>query len=320
MDAIDGLLATMKIENSRYVRVEARAPWGISFPSRHLARLILISSGSCWLTTDGMGKPEHLKTNDCVLIRANVEFALRDEPGSDVVDCDASFAQAGGDSVRLGGEGGLTEIVSSRFAFDAVAAEPLFALLPSAFRLSLDNTSGELLRTTFELIARETAADGIGADFVTSRLSDVLFVQAMRAACTTVGGSAIGWLAALRDPQLAAAMQQMHADLSHPWTVDALAHEAGMSRSAFAALFKERAGNTPLSYLASWRMYRAKTLLRETPLSIQEIAARVGYDTGTALSRAFRRREGMAPGAWRQLMNTRALSTSQGKLTHVTDP
>ncbi|MFJ2211946.1 AraC family transcriptional regulator [Streptomyces sp. NPDC101062] len=308
MDPIDDLLTTMKIENSRYVRVEAHAPWGISFPPRHLARLVLISRGSCWLTAGPLDRPLRLKTNDCFLVRAGVDFTLQDETGSDVVDCDGVFAQASGNSARAGGDGELTEIISSRFAFDAVASEALFALLPPLFRLSLDDTAGQLLRATFDLIAQESAASGIGAGFVMSRLSDVLFVQALRACCAEAGGGTIGWLAALREPRLSVAMREMHADLAHPWTVDALARKAGMSRSAFAALFKEKAGDTPLAYLASWRMYRVKTLLRETPLSVQEIAVRVGYDTGTALSRAFLRREGVAPGAWRHCADKSALS------------
>ncbi|MEU4892561.1 AraC family transcriptional regulator [Streptomyces sp. NPDC044780] len=300
MDPIDDLLTTMKIEDARYVRVDAYAPWGISFPARHLARLVLIADGSCRLTSDALERPQQLKANDCFLVRAGVAFTLQDEPGSEVADCDGVFATAPGNSARAGGDGELTRIVSSRFTFDAVAGEPLFALLPPLFRLHPDDAAVRLLRATFDLIEQESAAGGIGSGFVMSRLSDALFVQAMRACCTSVGGGAVGWLAALRDPRLAPALREMHADLAHPWTVGELARTAGMSRSAFAVLFKEKAGDTPLSYLTAWRMYRVKTLLQETPLSVQEIAVRVGYDTGSALSRAFLRREGIAPGAWRQ--------------------
>jgi transcriptional regulator GlxA family with amidase domain len=138
-----------------------------------------------------------------------------------------------------------------------------------------------------------------------------LFVQALRAWCNS-DGAGIGWLAALRDPQLAAAMHALHSDLSRSWTVAGLAKEAGLSRSTFAAAFKARTGQAPLDYLTSWRMYRAKTYLRDSQLSLLEIAVRVGYDTDTALSRAFRRREGVAPGTWRKSVgrpsSARALS------------
>ncbi|GAB2647112.1 AraC family transcriptional regulator [Saccharopolyspora gloriosae] len=306
MDPVDDLLTTMKIESSRYVRITARAPWGIAFPARHLARLLLVSSGSCWLTAAELGEPQHLTAGDCFLVRAGVEFALQDELGRELVDCDGMTVHDPGGTAEAGGDGEPTEIVSSRFTFDAVAADALFALLPPLFRLNLGTGSGRLLRATFDLIAQESAADGLGAGFVTSRLSDALFVQAVRACCADVGGGTIGWIAALRDPWLATAMRELHADLAHPWTVDALARTAGMSRSAFAALFKEKAGDTPLGYLTSWRMYRAKTLLRETSLSVQEVAVRVGYHTGTALSRTFLRREGVSPGAWRRLADGNA--------------
>ncbi|MFD8367509.1 AraC family transcriptional regulator [Streptomyces hygroscopicus] len=307
MDPIDDLLTTMRIEDARYVRLDAHAPWGISFPPRHLARLVLISSGSCWLVADTLDGPQRLETNDCFLVRAGVSFTLRDQTGSEVVDCDGLISQAPGHVARVGGDGEPTRIVSTRFAFDAVAAEPLFALLPPLFRLNLDDTSSGLLRTTFDLIARESAVGGLGAGFIMSRLSDVLFVQALRTCCADVRSATVGWLAALRDPRLSVAMRELHSDLAHPWTVGELARTAGMSRSAFAALFKEKAGDTPLGYLTAWRMYRVKVLLRETPLSVQEIAVRVGYDTGTALSRAFANREGVTPGAWRKLTTDQAL-------------
>jgi AraC-like DNA-binding protein len=92
----------------------------------------------------------------------------------------------------------------------------------------------------------------------------------------------------------------MHADIARRWMVDALAREAHMSRSAFAAAFKATTGDTPLGYLDSWRMYRAKALLRDTSLSLQQIANQIGYQTGTALSRAFARHHDVAPGAGRR--------------------
>ncbi|WP_089512676.1 AraC family transcriptional regulator [Streptomyces sp. NBS 14/10] len=311
MDPVDDLLTTMRIEDARYVRVEAHAPWGVSFPPRHLARLILIANGSCRLDSDVLDHPQHLRANDCFLMRAGVGFTLRDAAGSDLLDCDNLAAQASGHLIRVGGDGELTRIVSTRFTFDSVAAEPLFALLPPLFRFRPDDASGELLRATFNLIEHESSANRLGAGFVMSRLSDTLFVQALRTFCADVSAGTVGWIAALRDPRLALAIQELHADLSRSWTVGELARTAGMSRSAFAALFKERTGDTPLSYLATWRMYRVKVLLRETPLSIQEIAVKVGYDTGTALSRAFSKREGVSPGIWRQTVRVPKGTTGQ---------
>jgi AraC-like DNA-binding protein len=296
--AVDDLLVTMKIEDSRYVRMTARAPWGIAFPARDLTRLILVSRGSCWLTGAGLDRPQWLGSDDCFLVRAGVTFELADAPGRDLVDCDG-VTETSGSTATVGGDGELTEIVSSRFAFDAIAAEALFALLPPLYPINLDADSSRQLRATFDLIAQETAARALGSGFVTSRLSDVLFVQALRACCTDVGTGSVGWLAALRDPQLAPAINQLHTDIAHPWTVGELARVAGMSRAAFAASFKEKTGDTPLGYLTTWRIYRAKILLRDTNLSVREIATKVGYRTSQTLSRAFLHRENLPPGAWR---------------------
>lgn len=290
--AVDDLLLTMNIEESQFKRMTPRAPWGIAFPSRHVARLLLVARGSCWLTGAGLAEPLRLEANDCFLVRAGVTFELQDRPGRPLVDCEDFESPAGGD-------GEPAEILSSRFTFDAVASDALFAMLPPLFRIDADERSGRQLRATFDLIAQESAEGALGSGFIGARLSDVLFVQALRAYSLGSAGS-IGWLAALRDPQLAPAVTAMHGDLAHPWTIEELARLAGMSRSAFAAAFRERAGDTPLGHLTAWRLLRAKALLRDTDLSLQEIAVRVGYRTGQALSRTFARREGRSPGAWRR--------------------
>ncbi|MFC0435142.1 AraC family transcriptional regulator [Kutzneria buriramensis] len=296
MDLVDDVLTTMNIGPSQYARVEAQAPWGIAFRPRDSARLVLVVEGSCWLTAQA-SQPQRLVAGDCFLVQSDVEFTLRDAPGSPVVDCETIFA---GHTARHGGSGDRTVLVSGRFTFDTTAAEPLFSALPPLLRLDVDNAAGRSVRATFDLLETEASTGGIGTSLIASRLADVLFVQALRACCASVGGGAVNWLAALRDPQLSAAMQALHGDLARPWTVADLARLAGMSRSAFAAAFRAKAGDTPLGYLTSWRLYRAKTLLRDTPLSVQEIAVRVGYDTGTALSRAFTRHVGVTPGAWRK--------------------
>ncbi|MET7992570.1 AraC family transcriptional regulator [Amycolatopsis sp. NPDC005232] len=299
MDPLEDVLTAMRIEQSRYVRIEAGTPWGIAFHSPETTRLVLIASGSCVLTGDAMGEPRRLAAGDCFVVRAGARFTLEDEPGRDLVECESLFTDPECTVATHGGSGERSDIVSGRFSFDATAAEPLFAMLPPLFLLDLRGEAGEQLRATFDLLAREEAAAGLGSRLVTSRLADVLFIQAVRAFCETGGGD-LGWLAAQRDPRLAAATRALHADLAHPWTVETLAREAGLSRSAFAAAFRAVVGETPLGYLTSWRLHQAKRLLRETDLSVAQIAARVGYESNAALTRVFSRREGTMPGAWRR--------------------
>lgn len=302
MDPIDDVLDTMNIEKSRYFRFETRAPWGIAFHPRNAAHLMMITAGSCWLSASPLDPPLKLTSGECILIQADVDFTLQHDFDSEIVSCDEVVTDI---AVTFGGDGDMTEIHFGRFPVDTVAAEPLLTRLPPVVALDLDGPSCQALRGTLDLLAQETLIGGVGSRLITSRLADVLFMQALRASCSAAADDAASWLTALRYPDLARAMHAMHADLGRAWTVDTLAREAHMSRSAFAAAFKAKTGDTPLAYLTSWRIYRTKALLRDTTWSIHEIAAKVGYDTGTALSRTFTRHEGITPSAWRrQHLNT----------------
>ena len=299
MDPIDDVLAARSVEDSQYLNVQARGAWGISFRSARATYVMMIKSGCCWWLPSANDVPELLTPGACFLLRAGTEFALADEPGRDLVSCESLLASGRGSFVRHGTEGKLTEIVSARLAFHADGAEPLLKVLPPMLRLDLDASAGDALRSTFGLLELERTS-ALGSVFTTSRLADILFVYALRTHVSSSVTSPRGWLSALSDPQLAPVLRALHMDLAHPWTVEGLARQAGMSRAAFAAAFKRKTGLSPINYLTYWRMYRAKTLLRDTESSLRQIALTVGYDTDAAFSRAFRRREGVAPGAWRR--------------------
>lgn len=301
MDPFEDVMRTMRVESSYYVRLQMRAPYGIEFDSREQPRIVVISRGSCWLTSKHLPQPTALTAGDGLLVKTDARFTLRDQRGSTkVIPCSQVLSKVTGRTVQHGGEGPLTELISGALSFDATAAEPLIALMPNLVVVRLDEAHSHLLQATLQLIGMEAAGEGLGASTVIHRLADVLFVQTVRAWCATEGGPAIGWLAGLKDRRLAPAIRAMHDDLAHPWTVVALARIAGLSRSSFAAAFKSVTGESPLDYLTGWRMYRAKTLLRNSELALMEIASKVGYDNDTALSRAFRRHVGIAPGQWRR--------------------
>ena len=319
MDPFEDILRSMRVESSLYVRLQMRAPFGVHFDTRNQARLVVVTRGSCWLSSEHVPRPVPLAAGDCLLLKADAGFSLQDELGREIVACGTILSKVTGTTVRHGGEGSLTEIVSGAFSFDAAAAAPLVTLMPALVHVRLEEAHAHLLQTTLQLIGLEAFEDGLGAGLVVARLTDVLFVQAVRAWCATEGAHAIGWLAGLKDRRLGAAIRAMHGDLARAWTVETLAREAGLSRSSFAAAFKAVTGETPLDYLTGWRMYRTRILLRESEMQLMEIAGRVGYETDTALSRAFRRFEGVAPGEWRR----RARGEEDGReggLTPRVDP
>ncbi|MGI4799148.1 MAG: AraC family transcriptional regulator [Janthinobacterium lividum] len=149
------------------------------------------------------------------------------------------------------------------------------------------------LTTLVELLSEEARAARPGRDVVLARLLEVLLIEAFRA--TTVPTAAPGLLRGLADERLAAALRQMHDEPTRPWTVDALAREAALSRSAFFDRFRREVGVAPMEYLLGWRMAMAKDMLRGGSGSVGEIAQRVGYSSSSTFSVAFSRQVGTSP-------------------------
>lgn len=143
-------------------------------------------------------------------------------------------------------------------------------------------------------------AEGIGERRALTRLADILVIQALRAWLAQDPAAQRGWLGALQDPQLGRAIASIHRDPARAWTLAALAKEAAMSRSAFAARFSTRVGEPAMQDLARWRMHLAHAQLQEGDVALAELAERLGYGSEAAFSRAFKRFLGVSPGAVRR--------------------
>lgn len=163
------------------------------------------------------------------------------------------------------------------------------------------------LQGIIRLLVAETTRTRPGARVVAARLTDVLFVQVIRAwlDLTDAGAGQRSWLTALRDPRIGAALSLVHDAPQHPWTVEGLARDVAMSRPAFARQFKELVGDTPLAYVSRLRIGLAARLLRETDDLVGDIGAAVGYTSEFTFSRAFSRELGIAPGRYRRAAQTR---------------
>jgi AraC-like DNA-binding protein len=251
-----------------------------------------------------------LATGDCYVILDGSSYVLGDHPRSPTENCFDLVPRLVNGAVSVGGGGTVATVVTGWFVYDELGARPLMALLPRVLHTRVDGYRTEILKAALALLAQETERPGLGSGVVVSGLADILFVQAIRSHLTDAGEDDVGWLAALSDRRIGAAMRALHAGPAEPWTVEKLASVANMSRSAFAARFKARLGEAPLEYLTRWRMFRAGVLLRRTERSLSEIANQVGYESDAALSKAFHRVVGMAPGAFRK-QTTEASVTAQ---------
>ncbi|MBC7926188.1 MAG: helix-turn-helix transcriptional regulator, partial [Bryobacteraceae bacterium] len=139
-----------------------------------------------------------------------------------------------------------------------------------------------------------------GSETVITRLADILVIHAVRCWIEQEPSGQTGWLGALRDPQVGRIIARIHRHPELAWTLETLAAEAAMSRSAFAARFTELVGEPAMHYVARWRMLTGLSWLREGDATVGEIALRLNYESEAAFSRAFKRFLGVTPGAARR--------------------
>ena len=189
------------------------------------------------------------------------------------------------------------------FEFETSAKNPLVASLPELLYVKAEDLRSEpWLETTFQFLASEAATSRQGSDIVVSRLTDLLFIQAVRAHISDIKNcpKTNNFLKAIGDPQIGRALALIHENPQAPWTVASLADAVSMSRSSFAARFHELIDESPLSYVTSWRMQKAQELIRSGADNLAEIATLIGYQSEAAFRKAFKRETGSAPGVFKR--------------------
>ena len=187
-------------------------------------------------------------------------------------------------------------LVRSRDDYSAIEAVDASGIRPTG----VPPGSRTWLGTTLKFTINEAMAARPGNAAMLGRLTELMFVEILREYMQRLPANQGGWLGGLNDPHVGKALRLVHANPARDWTVDELAREAAVSRSVLAQRFTELVGETPMRYLASWRMQLAKQMLREGARNIQEVATRVGYDSEAAFNRAFKRATGSPPATWRK--------------------
>jgi AraC-like DNA-binding protein len=290
----------MRVESVVYGKLEVTAPWGLAFDASAYAKFGMVVRGNCCLETEGLADAIPLTGGDCYLLPRAVGHSLRDHPHTAARNFAEVLPQRQGDEIHYGGGGAPTTILAGKFTFDGPSAKPLTEMLPPVILVRADESRNPALQATLRLMTAELASPGPGSRVIVSRLADTFFVQAIRAYLDSTSTPRTGFLRALLDPPIAAALEAMHDRIAHPWTVAELASSAGMSRSSFAVRFKEMLGEAPLEYLTRWRMYQAGRMLRDGDRKLYEVANLVGYDSDGAFNKAFKRVLGQTPGEYRR--------------------
>lgn len=300
-DALTDVLSSLRLNGRVFSYSELSAPWALELPPSTFAYFHVVERSGGWLRLKGEKEWRPLAGGDLVVIPHGGGHVV----GSDTKTKPMTLKEflrlrREGGLVKHGGGGPETHLVCGLFEFENGLDNQLIALLPRCIHIHdpRDYPAGWLESTLRQLIheARDTRP---GSEIMVTRLTDLIFVQAVRAWLADQPEDEAGWLGALRDKQIGKALGLMHHDPAKNWTVESLADTVSMSRSKFAARFKRLVHEPPLAYLSRLRLNLAAALLMEESLSVGEVAQRVGYDSDTAFSSAFKRRYGTAPGAYR---------------------
>lgn len=307
MDVLTDVLEAIHVRSLLLGRLDLTAPWGLGFHSTGLG-FCVVARGTCLFEAENVAGPVTLAGGDFVLLRKSQRYTVRDSPESAIRPaaevlraCPNHQGCQPGGVFRHGGGGALTSLIGGRFEIDSGARDVLFDALPPFIHIRGDGGNPvPWLDQTLQFISSEMASGQPGASTVVSRLVDILLVQAVRSHLSEQDTGMRGWLRALVDPKIGHALSLIHAEPHAPWTVRALAERVAMSRSSFSARFRALVEEPPLTYVTRWRMAKASRLLHAGTATVGEVAAQVGYDAEAAFSKAFKRWNGMAPGAYRR--------------------
>ena len=294
MDPLSDILSLLKPNSYGFRGLDAGGDWALDFEADEGIKCYAINSGACWLDVEGTTAPVRVGAGDFLLLPGGKAFRLysaRAAPPIGAYDFFSAFP-AGGMAVLNGG--GECSGVGGYFDFVGLHAEILLGMLPPIIHISAEASKAEL-RWSIERLMRELRAPRPGGTLLAEHLTQALLIEALRLHLTEHSAEHSGWLFALGDRQMLAVMTAMHGEPGRKWTLESLARIAGMSRSSFAARFKQRVGEPAMDYLTRWRMMLAADRLTNAGMSIAVVAPTVGYESESAFGAAFKRVIGYSP-------------------------
>lgn len=315
-DALSAVLRAVRLRGAIYFLVDATPPWVAEAPrGRDLAPLIMpgvqhlieyhvVTRGSCFGGLPGE-TPIELHAGDVIVFPQGDAHVMSSAPHMrDPRPLDEFRELTNGRppfALQMGAAGAAqAEVVCGFLGCDARPFNPLLAALPRVLCVRAgEGPQSGTLAALVELALIESRERRAGGDCVLARLSELLFVEVVRRHLQALPPQQEGWLAGLRDPLVGRALTLLHARPAKEWTLEDLAREAATSRSVLADRFRRYVGDSPMQYLAQWRMQLAAGLLENADANVASVAREVGYGSEAAFSRAFKKLVGVPPTAWR---------------------
>ena len=324
MDPLSDVLSLLKPRSYTSGGFEVGSDMAIQFPKHPGIKCYAMVSGQCWLSVEGVPDAVLLTAGDCFLLPRGLPFSLATDLSITPVDFRTFLSARSTASTVSHDEGGDRYIVGGHFVLTGSHADILLKSLPPIVHIRKESDKAAM-RWSLERMKEELRDPQPGSSLIAQQLAYMMLVQALRlhlaanGADGTRGG--VGWLFALADQQMSAAITCMHDDPGHPWTLQKLAERVGMSRSIFALRFKETVGATPMEYLTRWRMLLAGDRLKNSDDSISAIALSLGYESESAFGKAFKRVMACSPRQHSRgnSRTPRSLTANQAGYDHSTE-
>ena len=314
MDVLSEVLKVVRLQGAVFYNGEFSSPWSLCSPASstvapHLApgaaHIIIYH-----LLTDGRasarlldGERVALEAGDIVIFPHGDSHIIENGLPTKTVDMAKELARLVANGLKLarfGGGGEVTRFVCGFMACDPQLSQVFLSGLPPVFKVNIRNdASGRWLENSIRFSVDEADASRAGGEAVLAKLSEVLFVETLRAYIAHLPPEQTGWLAGARDSDVGKTLALMHRDPAHPWTIASLAKETGVSRSVLAERFRHFLNEPPMSYLTRWRLQLGAQMLASTSHSVAQIASEVGYESEAAFNRAFKREFNAPPARFR---------------------
>lgn len=305
MDVLSDVLEVLRFQGCVYFSTRFAGAWGVAVPAyQKAARFHVALNGRCLVRLDANAEPVSLNAGEMVIVPHGAAHILSSSRQAEIIALeqalqhsdDASLLQMGTATDKQQ----TTRLICGHLAYDPCLDHALFNELPSL--LTVRGRRADEFAWFHQAVAlteRDARGARAGNQLLTRKLSEMLFVQALRCR-QEEQQQAFGFLAALGDPHIGRSLQAVHREVAKRWRVEDLAREAGLSRSGFADKFRVMLGVTPMQYLADWRIQKAKRMLVDSDDSIDRIAEQVGYESPAAFCRVFKKGVGQGPGGFRR--------------------
>jgi len=298
VDPLSDILSLLKPHSYAAAGFNLGGAWSIQFPAHDGFKCYAIVSGQGWIAVDGQ-TPEFGSAGDCFLLPQGLPFRVASDLGLEPTPAESFYSGTpdGGINVYQGG-GDMSGLVAN-FMLNGNHADMLLTMLPPIVHIKQEADKATL-RWSIDQMMAELRAPQPGRPLILQQLATLLLVKALRLHMSDGAKGRVGWLFALADPKMAAAIGAMHSDPAQRWTLEWLAEIANMSRTSFSVKFKETVGISTMQYLTRWRMMLAGDQLLNTDESVSKISSGLGYESETAFSTAFRKTLGCSPRQYRR--------------------